>query len=483
MLRNLIPPRLQSVLQKRPPGGSGRWGQRALILGGFILAVFVLGHLGVRFLLLPQVEKSKPALEKLISARIGAVVSMDDVQVSWTGIRPSFEITGLHFNSPSKAKPLLEIQKISGELSWLSFYHLEPYFNELNFEGAQIYAQRDAKGIVSIAGISIGAKSDDFAAENWLFAQNTIKVSHAQFFWEDLQNKKLNTSIEVQELNLSNGLRYHRGTLFANTPWHKGQIQINADFTHRLGGQAGNWKDWVGEFSWDFADLNLNKITQDFKVPLYTLGGNISSKGKLNLDSGKPDGGDLSIAADRLKIQLSKDEEPIEFGRLEADLIQSTEKGMLSVSTKSLAWRDIDSPSTKPLERLSPMTFRWKPPGDSGEIKEFGFLSQQILVEDVALFALNLPLPKKVRQWIKASEADGELQDLEINWAESRSALAALPIPGTWFNADKLDFTVSAKLIDLSFSGINKSMPSVSHLTGVITADQKHGSLSLASSN
>ena len=129
------------------------------------------------------------------------------------------------------------------------------------------------------------------------------------------------------------------------------------------------------------------------------------------------------------------------------------------------------------------MTFRWKPPGDSGEIKEFGFLSQQILVEDVALFALNLPLPKKVRQWIKASEADGELQDLEINWAESRSALAALPIPGTWFNADKLDFTVSAKLIDLSFIGINKSMPSVSHLTGVITADQKHGSLSLASSN
>ena len=482
MLRNLILPRLQSVLQKRPSGRSGRWGKRIIILVSFILAVFVLGHLGVRFLLWPQVEKSKPALEKLISARIGAVVSMDDVQVSWTGIRPSFEITGLRFNASLKAKPLLEIQKISGELSWLSFYHLEPYFNELNFEGAQIYAQRDLKGIVSIAGISIGAKSDNFAAENWLFAQNTIKVSHAQFFWEDLQNKKLNTSIEVQELNLSNGLRYHRGTLFANTPWHKGQIQINADFTHRLGGQAGNWKDWVGEFSWDFADLNLNKITQDFKVPLYALAGNISSKGKLNLDNGKPDGGDLSIAADQLKIQLSKDEEPIEFGRLEADLIQSTEKEMLSVSTKFLAWRDIDSPN-KPLERLSPMTFRWKPPGDGGEIKEFGFLSQQILVEDVALFALNLPLPKKVRQWIKASEADGELQDLEINWAESRSALAALPIPGTWFNADKLDFTVSAKLIDLSFIGINKSMPSVSHLTGVITADQKHGSLSLASSN
>ena len=483
MLRNLIPSRLQNVLQKRPPGEVGRWGKRALILGGFILALFVIGHLGVRFLLWPQIEKSKPALEKLISARIGADISMDDVQVSWTGMRPSFEITGLRFNGPSKIKPLLEIQKISGQLSWISFYHLEPYFHDLNFDGAQIYAQRNAQGIVSIAGIPIGAKSDDFSRENWLFAQNTIKVTHAQFFWEDLQNKRLNTSVDVQEFTLNNGLRKHYSTLLANTPWHKGLIQINANFAHRLGGQAGNWKDWVGEFSWDFTGLNLNQITQDFKVPLYALEGKVSSKGQMSLDQGKPDGGTLNITADQLKIQLNKDDDAIEFGRLETDLVQATDKKMLTVSTKSLAWRDIDSSSTAVLDHLSPITFRWKTPKDGGEIKEFGFSSPQILMEDLARFALNLPLPKKIRQWIKVSEADGELQDIEINWAESRSALAALPIPGAWFNADKLDFTVSAKLIDLSFVGINKSMPSVSHLTGVITADQKHGSLSLASSN
>lgn len=483
MLRNLIPPLLRSVLQKRPTGGSGPWGKRALILSGLVLTVFVLGHLGVRFLLWPQIEKSKPALEQLLSARIGTDVSMDDVQVSWTGIRPSFEITGLRFNRHTKAKPLLEIQKISGELSWLSFYHLEPYFHELNFDGAQIYAQRNVKGLISIAGIPIGAESDDFSAQNWLFAQNTIKVSHAQLFWEDLQNKKFNTSVEVQELSLSNGIRKHHSTLIANTPWHKGPIQINANFVHHLGGQAGNWRDWIGEFSWDFADLNLNQISKDFKVPLYVLEGSVSSKGHINLDSGKADGGALTIAADKLKIQSAKDADAIEFGRLETDLVQATDKQILSLTTRSLAWRDADTPSTAPLEHLSPMTFRWRPPEDGGEIKEFGFSSPKILVKDVALFALNLPLPKKVRQWIKASQADGELQNLETNWAESRSALAALPIAGAWFNPDKLDFTVSAKLIDLSFVGINKSMPTVSHLSGEITSDQKHGSLSLASSN
>ena len=82
MLQNIIRTRLQSVLQKRPPGSSGGWRKRALILAGITVAFFVLGHLGVRFILWPQIEKSKPALEHLMSARLGANITMDDVQVS-----------------------------------------------------------------------------------------------------------------------------------------------------------------------------------------------------------------------------------------------------------------------------------------------------------------------------------------------------------------------------------------------------------------
>ena len=37
MLRNIIRTRLQSVLQKRPPGSGGLWRKRAIILAGFIL--------------------------------------------------------------------------------------------------------------------------------------------------------------------------------------------------------------------------------------------------------------------------------------------------------------------------------------------------------------------------------------------------------------------------------------------------------------
>lgn len=481
MLENIIPPRLKGIFRKRPSGLGEAWRKRALILAGLILALFVIGHLGVRFVLWPQIEKSKSSIEKLISARIGADVSMDKLEVSWTGIRPSFKVEGLRFNSPDQSKPLLFIQKINGELSWNSFYHLAPYFHELNFQGAQIYVRRDSKGQITIAGLSVHGKSDDYTAENWLFAQNDININDVKLFWDDQKSQKQLSTIDIQSLSLSNGIRRHIGALTATTPWTKGPVEIKVNFAHRLTGQAGNWHDWIGAIEWDLADINLTQIAKEFKLRPNTLEGLITSKGKLNIDNSKPDGGEIYIAADNLIVQLSKDEDAIALGRLESNLSQETIDGMISLTTKTFAWRDMEGPKNAPLENLSPMTFRWRPPGADGEIKEFGFSSPKILVEDVALFALNLPLSKKVHRWIKDSHADGELQNLDINWSESKSPLAALNIPGGWFKSNKLDFNISAKLINLSFTGVDKTMPSVSNLSGFLTGNQNQGSFSVDS--
>ena len=483
MLQNIIPPRLKSLLSKRPQGSGGPWRKRALILCGLVVALLLIGHFGIRFIIWPQIEKSKASVERLISARIGADVSMDDLRVSWTGIRPDFEIDGLRFNGPDKSQPLLQIAKIRGELSWNSFYYLAPYFHEIYFEDAQIYAERNNKGVTTIAGIPIHGNSNDHEFENWLLSQDKIAVSNIKLIWTDQLEKKASTSIEIQNLELSNGIRRHQGSLKTITPWTNGPIGIKADFVHHLGGQAGNWRDWIGAISWDVVDLNLSQIAKEFSLPLNTLEGKLSSKGKLKIDNGQPDGGEAYLAADNLIIQLEKNEDAIALGRLETNLIQENSSGLISVTTKTFAWRDIDSAKSAPLENLNPVTFRWRPPGADGEIKEFGFSSPKILVEDVALFALNLPLSKKVHRWIKASQADGELQDLNVRWSESKSPLSALNIPGGWFKSNKLDFSISAKLINLSLVGIDKGMPSVSNLSGFIAGDQNQGSFSINSSD
>ena len=481
MPQKIIPPRLKSLIKKGPLGLGVDWRKRILTLLVVIGAFFVIGHLGVRYVLWPQIEKSKASVEKLIGARTGVKVSIDDLRVSWTGIRPAFEIDGLQFVSPNQAQSLLKINKIYGELSWKSFYHLKPYFHEIHLEDAQIHAQRNAKGAITIAGIPMDGDANDYSAENWLFAQDAIEINRVNIFWDDQLNRTALSNIEVQNLSLTNGIRKHRGAITLTTPWAKGPMEIKVDFVHHFGGQAGNWRDWIGTLAWNLVDLDLNQIAKDFKPKLNTLEGKLSSNGKLKIDNAKPDGGEFFVAVDNLVVQLSKNEDAIALGRLETNLLQETNDGLISISTKTFAWRDTESPKSTPLEKLSPMTFSWRPPGEDGEIKEFGFSSPKISVEDVALFALNLPLSKKVHQWIKTSRAEGDLENLDIHWSESKSPLSALNIPGGWFKSNKLDFSVSAKLINLSFVGINKSIPSVSNLSGFLSANEKEGSFSLSS--
>lgn len=485
MLRNIFRNRLPSTSQKRLPGVGSNWRKRALILASVIAALFVLGHLGVRFILWPQIEKSKPALERLISVRLGANVSMDDVQVSWTGIRPSFEIKGLRFTDPKASQnPLpLMIENIKGELSWLSFYHLAPYFHDITFDRIQLHAQRDANGMILVAGIPIHGRPNDFSTENWLLAQDDIQISNATIFWEDQKSRKLKTEIHVQNFRLSNGVRQHEGELKATTPWSSNAINIEANFVHHLGGQAGNWRDWSGSFTWDLADLNLGQLAHDIALPLQDLAGKVDTKGSLKLDAGKINNSEIYLAANELRVQLNKDEDALTFGRLETKLAQENIRGVNSITTKTLAWRNSTASTEAPLDNLSPITFRWKPPTDGGEIKEFGFSSSRIMMEDASLFALNLPLSKKIHQWIKAANAKGQLENVEINWSENPSALSNLPISGNWFASNKLDFNVRAKLIGISFKGANPSIPSVSNLSGNISGDQKQGNFTLNSKN
>ena len=483
MLENIIPPRLKGAFTKDPQISGKAWHKRALLLIALVVALFVIGHLGIRFILWPQIEKSKANIEKLIGARIGANVSIDKLEVAWTGIRPNFEVEGLRFNGTDPSKPLLLIEKINGELSWNSLYHLAPYFHKLNLKGAQIEVRRDSKGLISIAGLPIHSQPNDYSAENWLFAQNDIQINDVKLFWDDQKSQKQLSTIDIGNLTLSNGFRKHQGVLTATTPWTNGPVEVKVNFAQRLTGQAGNWRHWIGTIEWDFTNLNLTQIAKEFKLRPKTLEGSASSKGKLNIDNGQPNGGEIYFAADNLVVQLSKEENAIVFGRVETNLTQENINGMISINTKTLAWRDAQSAKNTSLENLSPMTFRWRPPGADGEIKEFGFSSPKILVKDIALFALNLPLSKKVQRWIKDSQANGELQNLDINWSESKSALSTLKLPGNWFKSNKLDFTVSGKLINLSFTGVNKSMPSVSNLSGFISSNQNQGSFTVNSNN
>jgi uncharacterized protein (TIGR02099 family) len=465
-----------------------RWLVRLFKVMGVITVLAVALHFGVRYLVWPQIEKSKPALEKLIGSRLGVTVTMDDVRVSWDGLRPEFEIDGLRFYSqtagkvsaPPKNLPVLAIQSLSGELSLLSFYHLAPYFEKLTISNAELTAERGSTGVISVAGIALDPNDSGHAGSDWLLAQNAIQINNAVIHWRDREKKKLDTDVRIESLAISNGLRDHLFDLVAYLPSDPSPVRLRADFKHGFGGEPGNWRNWSGQFTWDFKGLNLNRLALDFKLPTPILEGILESRGFVSLNKGRLSGGDASLFADDLRVQFKQERDLLEFGRLEAEIQESSKGKVVSVTSKKLAWRDFGSPKNSPLKQLSPMSFYWTPPKAGEEIREFGFASPRISVDDATLFALNLPLPNKLHRIIAGSKASGLLENVDIQWSEKSSAL---PLPKTWLPNANLALSIKADLSNFRFLGPRTVLPSVTNLTGRLETNEKQGSLILNSPN
>jgi len=465
-----------------------RWLVRLLKVMGVIAALAVALHFGVRYLVWPQIEKSKPTLEKLIGSRLGVTVTMDDVRVSWDGLRPEFEIDGLRFysqgagnvNGSNKNAPVLAIQSLSGELSLMSFYHLAPYFEKLTISNAELTAERSQAGIISIAGIAIDPNESGHAGSDWLWAQNAIRLNNAVIHWRDGEKKKLDTDVRIESLAISNGLRDHLIDLVAYLPSDTSPVRLGADFKHGFGGEPGNWRNWSGQFTWDFKGLNLNRLALDFKLPPPILEGILESRGFVSLNKGMLNGGNALLFADDLRVQFKQERDLLEFGRLEAEIQENSKGKVVSVTSKKLAWRDFGSPKNSPLKQLSPMSFYWTPPKAGEEIRDFGFSSARVSVDDATLFALNLPLPNKLHRIIAGSKASGLLENVDIQWSEKTSAL---PLPKTWLPNANLALSIKADLSNFRFLGPRNVLPSVTNLTGRLETNEKQGSLILNSPN
>jgi uncharacterized protein (TIGR02099 family) len=465
-----------------------RWLVRILKLMGLIAVLAVALHFGVRYLVWPQIEKSKPALEKLIGSRLGITVTMDDVRVTWDGLRPEFEIDGLRFYAQgagsvsgiNKNTSVLAIQSLSGELSLLSFYHLSPYFEKLIISNAELTAERGSTGVISVAGIALDPNDSGHAGSDWLLAQNAIQINNVVIHWRDREKKKLDTDVRIESLAISNGMRNHLIDLVAYLPSDPSPVRLSADFKHGFGGEPGNWRNWSGQFTWDFKGLNLNRLALDFKLPLPMLEGIVESRGFVSLNKGRLNGGDALLFADDLRVQFKQERDLLEFGRLEAEIQEASKGKVLSVTSKKLAWRDFGSPKNLPLKQLSPMSFYWTPPKAGEEIRDFGFSSPRISVDDATLFALNLPIPKKLHRIIAGSKASGLLENVDIQWSEKTSAL---PLPKTWLPNANLALSIKADLSNFRFLGPRTVLPSVTNLTGRLETNEKQGSLILNSPN
>ena len=489
MTEKKYPLRLKDLLTMRPDATSwSRWSRRLAILALVTVGLMILGHLVIRFIIWPQLETSKPAVEKLLSQRIGVEVKMNELNVYWQGIRPVFDIRDLEFVVDAKRNPTtitdappLRIAEIRGELSWSSFYHLKPYFTKLHASNAVIQVTRDSQKRLYVAGILAGDGGDDFHLENWLFKQGDLKISDVNILWRDFSKSKADAAdLRIESMQLQNGIRQHELDAAIYSPWHQGKLSLTGKFSHRFGGQAGYWRDWVGDFQWEVQRLDLGQFSRDFEIPFKQLSGVLNSSGSIAINKGIPNGGQFKLAIEQPIFQQSKSNQALEFGRLEMEAKQFTSGKFISLGVQRFTWLNKNQKPGTPMESLAPMTFGWQAPKRDGELEKFAFSSAKISLENLSLFALNLPIPNRIRQVLEQTEPRGDLIDVDITWAEPKSNI---PLIGGLLSGQGPKFNITGSLNQISIKGYRDTIPGISNLSGKIVTNQNQGNIKLNAQN
>ncbi len=203
--------------------------RRVLRLALLLYFALMLGLVGVRYLLVPNLDVFRPYLVQQLSQRSGLQVRIDHLQGDWQGWNPSLDLKGLSVSEPGQP-PLLELPSLQASISWKSLFQGSLQFRQLNVQGLNIPVRRDRRGHLWVMGQSFHPDDDPSPEDpqawqgpaRWLLQQRGIRIQGASLAW--LDERRGAPELRLPDIEL--GMRYADG-------WH--ELSLNSPLPAGLG--------------------------------------------------------------------------------------------------------------------------------------------------------------------------------------------------------------------------------------------------------
>ena len=453
-------------------------------IGATAAGGILIGQVGIRYWLWPQIEAHKIDIENLISDNLDVQVSIGELHATWDGIRPSLEANNIVFlpkgTSPNPSnKALLSIPKIEATLRWDSLWHFSPRFHQLNIDQANIQITRDQKANWVIAGITVKPGNHDSAFLSWAFSENNLKLAQISVDFLDLYKQSTAVQYRIDQLEILNAGLDHHVNLMANSTSGQGKIQLNGKFTHHFYGRRTHWRDWEGNFDWQVEELNLPTIAEIVESPAKITSGTVTAQGHFELSSGQFTEGSANIRAEDLDIFWGKTKNAIHLKSIHADIKESHEKDFQFITANTLAWKfknDADKDQEKTIRDIS---IGWITPGEDEPIQGMAIRSPHIDLTEFSKLALELPLPEHWLKPIRGLAPKGVLENFNAIWP--LETLNKSPLHSLMTEDPRLQ--ISAKLINVGWDAYSNNIPAVNGLTGELSTTDLNGSFKVASKN
>lgn len=462
------------------------------IVAYFIFCALILG---LRYVVLPNIDSYKPEVERMASGALGNQVSIGDINASWSGLHPKLSLDKVVIHDKF-GNPSLTLPNVTATLSWWTLAVADLRLYQLEISRPDMDVRRDADGELYVAGIPVEmGKGGDGKGADWVLSQREIVIRDGRLRWNDHQRAAPELVLDNVDFVLRNEWHRHRVALKATPPAaFAAPLDVRASFDHpHFARRISDMTKWKGELYTDLRDTDLTVWRAYFDYPIDMQHGTGSVRAWLHFDQAKVADFTADLTLSNVSARLRKDLDLMnltevngrisvreEISRQSDDGLHTFGQNGHAVSLTDFTLRTDDGlflPLTTISESFQPAK---GPRPARTEIR-----AKVLDLETIANFAERLPLPAEQREMLTDFSPRGMLRDFSAQWHGSYPTISAYSVKGQFAGLSlkpQPAHSARPKTATAPARAAIPAIPGFDNLTGRVDASDRGGSISLASS-
>ena len=494
-----------------------------LIAVGVLAAVFVIGLLALRFVLLPRWQAQPSQVANFVGDRIGLPVAIGTLETSWDWWRPQLTARDVKIfpatkasadseaDAPSDAEAQVALPEVGAQIdTWNSLLHLDVRFQRLWIDQPTLIVRRDTAGRFFVGGVLLMASPE--ANEDgdgsggkfvdWLLRQRAIEINGGTIEWRDEKRGAPPLIVEQMDFRAERSLSHYRFGL-------RGDLVSETGAAFEVRGEAAIGllqrsfdRDWQGYVRLDRVDLGSLRQWLDLPIAMTQGEGNVQTW--VTLSKHRVVSATVDMALQNVKADLAPAAKPaiapLELQEIRGRFTGREERNRLSFSTEGLTFVEKSGARLEPmnvsltLEGLSPATplplVTLLTQAPSGRF-EFDRLN----VSALSGLLPSLPLPDGWREPLAALDARGMLESGSGSWERVRESNKNAANENTENEKTANENAANENASDEAWRLIHYSAratvrnagvqaygnyPGLRGISGTVSFDEQQGSLTLA---
>ena len=401
----------------------------------FILAVCVsLLLLTLRYWLLPDIEYYRKDIASAITQAAGQRVTIGSISADWDGLHPHLVLRKVQVHD-KEGNPALLLNRLESTPSWRSLLYGELHFHEIKIDQPNLTVYRDAKGVLYVAGISLGreqtANQNGFLT--WLLYQRHVDVVNAHIFWQDEKRCAPLLELKAVSLHLENRGSHHRFGIRATPPVELASpLDVRGDFTGEL---LNIPEQWYGKLfvKLNYADIAAWRSWFTFSETIEIKRGTGALRMWINLDREEIKRLTADLRLENVKTRLTPELPELDLASLQGRVGWKKINNNIGKGFEFFAHQL--SAAIRGERVLPPANFLlqtvWAHDGkpSRGKLSVDG-LDLGILVNLVDYF----PLDQTLREQLNGLSPHGQIRDMRAKWDGAWSAPEHLRVKGRFNN-------------------------------------------------